>query len=83
MDINNKKLYRIERNGEISGVCAGLAAYFNVDVTLIRIIFVLLGLFGGNGILLYIIMWMIMPEEKTIDFSDDRKMKRKNDDYMV
>ena len=81
MNINNKKLYRIERNGEISGVCAGLAAYFNVDVTLIRIIFVLLGIFGGNGVLLYIVLWMIMPEERNVDFGDG--MKRKNDEYMV
>lgn len=78
MEINNKKLYRIEREGEIGGVCAGLAAYFNVDVTLIRIIFVLLALFGGNGVLAYIILWLVMPEEKNVDFGD--ALKRKNDD---
>ncbi|MEO1645372.1 MAG: PspC domain-containing protein [Chloroflexota bacterium] len=83
MNINNKKLYRIERNGEIGGVCAGLAEYFNVDVTLIRIIFVLLGIFGGNGVLLYVILWMVMPEEQNVDFGDNGKMKRKNDDYIA
>ncbi|MEL7436843.1 MAG: PspC domain-containing protein, partial [Chloroflexota bacterium] len=72
-----------ERNGEIGGVCAGLAEYFNVDVTLIRIIFVLLGIFGGNGVLLYVILWMVMPEEQNVDFGDNSKMKRKNDDYIA
>lgn len=63
-----KKLTRYSRNGQIAGVCAGLADYFNVDVTLVRLIFVLLSIFGGPGILLYIILWVIMPE-------DERKKK--------
>lgn len=46
----------------IAGVCGGLAEYLNIDVVLIRVAFVLLGLAGGPGILLYIILWVVMPE---------------------
>jgi phage shock protein C len=47
----------------IAGVCAGLAEYFNIDPVIIRIIFVILALPGvGTGILVYILLWIIMPE---------------------
>jgi len=49
----------------IAGVCGGLAEYFNVDVALIRLAFVLVELLtaGAGGILVYVILWAIMPEE--------------------
>ncbi len=48
----------------IAGVCAGIAEYLNIDTALVRIIYVLLTIFsaGFPGILIYIIMWIIMPE---------------------
>jgi phage shock protein C len=46
----------------IGGVCGGIAAYFNVDPTLIRIIAVVLALVGGGGILAYLLAWIIMPK---------------------
>lgn len=46
----------------IGGVCGGLAAYFNVDPTLVRIIAVVLALVGGGGILAYLLAWLIMPK---------------------
>ena len=70
-----KKLYRSESNEKIAGVCAGLAEYFDVDVTLVRIAFVALSLIGGPGIMLYIILWLVLPEE-----SDT--FKSKNDDLI-
>jgi phage shock protein C len=59
----SEKLYRSRTNRQVAGVCGGLAQRFNVDATLIRVLFVLLGLFGGGGILLYIAMWIIVPQE--------------------
>jgi phage shock protein PspC (stress-responsive transcriptional regulator) len=56
-----KKLYRSESNKIIAGVCGGLADYFGLDATLIRIIWVLLVLLAGTGILAYIIAWILMP----------------------
>jgi phage shock protein PspC (stress-responsive transcriptional regulator) len=57
-----RKLYRSRTNRQVAGVCGGLAEYFNVDVTLMRVLFVLLGLLGAAGIVLYIAMWIIVPE---------------------
>jgi phage shock protein C len=59
--MNEKRLVRIEEGRMIAGVCTGLAAYLGVDPTLIRVIFVLLAIFGGGGLLIYLILWLIMP----------------------
>jgi phage shock protein C len=59
----SEKLYRSRTNRQVAGVCGGLAQRFNVDATLIRVLFILLGLFGGAGIVLYIAMWIIVPQE--------------------
>ena len=57
-----KKLYR-SKNRVIAGVCAGIGEYFNVDPTLIRLLWVVVTLFGFfPGILAYIIFWVIVPE---------------------
>lgn len=63
-----KELYRDKQRASIGGVCAGLADYFNVDITLVRALF-LVALFGfGSGVLLYIILWIVIPE-KRFDFN--------------
>jgi phage shock protein C len=56
-----RKLYRSRTDSRIAGVCGGLAEYFGVDPTVVRLIFVLLALTGGHGVLLYIILWIIVP----------------------
>jgi phage shock protein C len=58
-----RKLYRSRTNRQVAGVCAGLAQYFNIDVTLIRVLFVLLTVLGGAGLVLYVAMWIIVPKE--------------------
>ena len=60
----NKKLYRNESDKVIGGVSSGLAEYLDVDVTVIRIVFLLLFFFGGSGLLIYIIMWIAVPGKK-------------------
>jgi phage shock protein PspC (stress-responsive transcriptional regulator) len=62
MQNSTKRLYRSTTDRQIAGVCAGIAEYLNIDPTLVRIIFVILALSAGPGILLYIILWAIMPE---------------------
>ncbi|HAA81947.1 MAG TPA: PspC domain-containing protein [Thermotoga naphthophila] len=59
-----KQLKRSRKNRIIAGVCGGFAEYFNVDPTLVRLIWVLITLAWGAGLLLYIIAWLIMPEEE-------------------
>jgi phage shock protein C len=61
-----EKLYRSRTNRQVAGVCGGLAQRFNVDVTLIRVLFILSGLFGGAGIVLYVAMWIVVPEEPPV-----------------
>ncbi|MHB0884468.1 MAG: PspC domain-containing protein [Bacillota bacterium] len=57
-----RRLYRSRRERMIAGICGGLAAYFRVDVTLVRLLWVLLSLSGGAGIIAYIIGLFIVPE---------------------
>ncbi|MGI6331094.1 MAG: PspC domain-containing protein [Zhaonellaceae bacterium] len=59
------KIYRSERDKMIGGVCGGLAEYFNIDVVLIRLLWVLLFFLGGSGVLAYIIAWIIIPAQST------------------
>jgi phage shock protein C len=47
----------------IGGVCGGLARYFGVDPSLIRLAFALAFVFGGSGLLLYLILWIVLPAE--------------------
>lgn len=61
-----KKLYRDPETKTLGGVCAGLSAYFGVDVAIIRLLFVVALLFFGSGLLLYIILWVSMPEARTL-----------------
>lgn len=58
-----KKLYRSRRERMLGGVCGGLADYFNIDVTLVRLALVALTLAGGSGSIFYLIGWIIIPEE--------------------
>ena len=68
-----KKLYKSATDRKLSGVCGGVAKYFGVDSTLIRLIWVVITLMGGAGILAYIICAVIMPEEpKAPDYTDMR-----------
>ena len=58
-----KSLTRSTTNRTIAGVCAGIAEYFEIDPTLVRVGWVLLSLFGGTGVLAYIVCALIIPEE--------------------
>ena len=67
-----KKLYRSEEDRWVSGICGGLASYFEMDSTLVRVIFILISFAAGGGLLIYLILWLIIPLEsgpstKTID----------------
>lgn len=55
--------YRSRTNRSLAGVCAAIAAYFGLDVTLVRLATLLLIIFGGLSIWVYIILWIIIPEE--------------------
>ena len=58
-----KKLYRSKTDQKIAGVCAGLAEYLNIDVSIVRVIWALIALSAGVGILLYIVCAFVIPEK--------------------
>lgn len=60
-----KQLFRDPDNKYIGGVCSGLAAYFNIDPTWVRLLFVLLIFAAGSTILAYIILWIVIPKART------------------
>lgn len=58
-----KKLRRSTSDKMIAGVCGGLAEYLNIDPSIVRIVFVILALIGSGGFWIYIIMWLVVPED--------------------
>ena len=59
-----KKLYRVEDGKMIAGVCTGLGEYFNIDVTIIRLLWVFFVLAAGTGILAYLLAAIIIPQKE-------------------
>jgi phage shock protein C len=57
-----KRLYRSRSNRMLGGVCAGLGEYLNIDPTVIRILFVVLAFAYGASFVIYLVMWVLMPE---------------------
>ncbi len=62
-----KRLHRSKTNQMLAGVCGGIAEYFNIDPTIVRIGFVLFTLAGGSGILAYIVASIVMPAEEVAE----------------
>jgi phage shock protein PspC (stress-responsive transcriptional regulator) len=58
-----KKVYLSQTDRKIGGVCGGLGEYFGKDPTLFRILFILVALFWGLGIIAYLLMWLIIPKK--------------------
>lgn len=86
---NVKRLYRSEKEQMLAGVCAGLAEYFEIDPTIVRIIFIILLFTPFNGGILYILLWMVIPLESAVksgkahgdamrDNLEDLKLKTKS-----
>jgi len=67
--MENKRFERSTTNKVIGGVCAGLADYLNIDVALMRVLFVVAALCGSFGFWLYIILWIVAPAQKVISFN--------------
>ena len=58
-----KKLYKDKKNAMLSGVCAGVAKYFDMDPTIIRLIWVFVTLVGGSGLVAYVVCAIVIPDE--------------------
>ena len=75
----NKKLYRSNKDKMLGGVAGGLADYFSIDPTLVRILFVVSLFVGGAGVIAYIILWIVVPEEP-FAFATPNQASEKNMD---
>ena len=58
-----KKLYRSTADKMLGGVAGGLAEYFDIDSTLVRVLFIVVVFLGGGGIIAYIILWIVVPQK--------------------
>jgi len=63
----NKKLYKNKAQGKICGVCAGIAEFFEIDVTIIRILWLVAIFFAGTGLLVYLACALVMPDKSQIE----------------
>ena len=71
------RLHKSSTNRVIAGVCGGLGEYFGVDATIVRLLFVLLAIFHGIGVLAYIVLWIVMPRETSLEMAP-RDVVREN-----
>lgn len=62
--METKRLTRSKTDRFVGGVCGGLAKYFNIDPSIMRLLMVAFALLGGPGIIVYIVMWLVVPEEQ-------------------
>lgn len=78
--MNNKKLTKSATDRRWAGVAGGLAEYFQVDSTLVRLLFVLFTLAGGPGLLLYVILAVVLPKSDSFDEYEYEQVKQKREE---
>jgi phage shock protein C len=79
MTTQQRKLFRSNSNRVISGICGGIGKYMNVDPTIIRLVWILLTLLGGSGIILYIVLYFVIPRK--LYESDKEAMEQPHSDF--
>jgi phage shock protein C len=75
-----KKLYRSETDKVIAGVCAGIGEYLDIDPVLVRILFVVFTLAGGAGIVLYFLLWVLLPTKGDVAVPYDQSLKKNGEE---
>ncbi|MBN1427175.1 MAG: PspC domain-containing protein [Anaerolineae bacterium] len=70
-----KQLTRSREGRILGGICAGLGTYFGVDIVLVRLVFLALALVNGLGVMIYIIMWIVVPDEESRGLAGDEAVR--------
>jgi phage shock protein PspC (stress-responsive transcriptional regulator) len=78
-----KRLYRSEQQKIIGGVCAGLSNYLNIDVNIVRVIFAVMFLIFGFGLIVYLVLWAIVPNSAAGQIGSTRKKLYRDLDHKV
>ncbi|HSC54583.1 MAG TPA: PspC domain-containing protein [Phnomibacter sp.] len=81
-NFESKRLYRNESDKLLAGVASGLAQYLKLDPSIVRFIFILLVIFGGSGILIYIILWIVLPSRSLVS-NIRKRLYRDPDDKVI
>lgn len=82
-----KRLYRCDQGKKICGVCQGVAEYLNADVTVVRLITVLIALFCGSGVIAYIVCAIVIPEKseviynQSMNYQNNQGYQNSDNDY--
>lgn len=79
---SGKRLYRSSSESVIGGVCGGLGTYFNIDPAIIRVLFAIITLFWGSGIIIYCLLWILLPEQAMPTLNLKRRWYR-NEDHKI
>jgi phage shock protein C len=80
--MDTQKLYRSQNDRMIGGVCGGLGKYLHLDATLVRLVFILLFFLGLHGLLIYLIMWVVVPAEPQLIVDQAPSSRTPPDDPM-
>ncbi len=82
-DAPRGRLYRDDNDKILGGVCGGLASYLRIDPTIVRLVFALISFAAGGGILLYILLWIILPSKPLSNTSTTKRLYRNPDEKVV
>ena len=77
------RLYRNDNDKILGGVCGGLASYLRIDPTIVRLVFALFSLGGGIGILIYILLWIILPSRPLNNATTSKRLYRNPDEKVI
>ncbi|HET8573095.1 MAG TPA: PspC domain-containing protein [Edaphocola sp.] len=79
---SGKRLFRSSSESVIGGVCGGLGAYFNIDPAIVRVLFAIITLFWGSGVIIYCLLWILLPQQATPTLNLKRRWYR-NEDHKI
>ena len=80
-NIKSKRLARSTSDRTIAGICAGIAHFFGIDPVIVRVLFVISALAGGPGLILYIVLWIVMPEDTDVAKEKAKRVQVPDYDY--
>ncbi len=71
-----KKLYRSQTDKIIAGVAGGLGQFFELDASLLRLVFILTTMLGGSGLVVYLVLWLVLPQEDQLEVGSQEVIKK-------